>query len=103
MKKFQGSGSIGLISSKLTLEGPIIKDRTSFIISARRTYLDVIAQPLIREIGGGDEFTSQGYYFYDLNAKVNHIPVKSLLCAFFNVVALAIVSIVKKSVPSCAK
>nr|MDA3823475.1 TonB-dependent receptor [Bacteroidales bacterium] len=72
MKKFQGSGSIGLISSKLTLEGPIIKDKTSFILSARRTYLDVIAQPLLREIGDGDEFTTQGYYFYDLNAKINH-------------------------------
>lgn len=72
MKKFQGSGSIGLIASKLTLEGPIVKDKTSFIISARRTYVDVIAQPLIREIAGGDEFMTQGYYFYDLNAKINH-------------------------------
>jgi hypothetical protein len=72
MKKFQGSGSVGLIASKLTLEGPIIKDRASFIVSARRTYLDVIAQPLIREMAGGDEFTTQGYYFYDLNAKINY-------------------------------
>ena len=71
-KAFRGSGSIGLISSKLTLEGPIIKDRTSFIVSARRTYLDLIAQPLIRNIGGGDEYTTQGYFFYDLNAKINH-------------------------------
>ncbi|MCF8225022.1 MAG: TonB-dependent receptor [Bacteroidales bacterium] len=71
-KEFQGSGSIGLIASKLTLEGPIIKDRTSFIISARRTYIDIIAQPMIREIADGDEFSKQGYYFYDLNAKINH-------------------------------
>ncbi|MEA1878259.1 MAG: carboxypeptidase-like regulatory domain-containing protein, partial [Bacteroidota bacterium] len=70
-KKFQGTGSIGLISSKLTLEGPIIKDKTSFIVSARRTYLDFIVQPLIRAIEG-DELTSQGYFFYDLNAKINH-------------------------------
>lgn len=70
-KKFQGAGSIGLISSKLTLEGPIIKDKTSFIVSARRTYLDLIVQPLIRAIEG-DELTSQGYFFYDLNAKINH-------------------------------
>ncbi len=71
LKKFQGSGSIGLISSKLTLEGPIIKDKTSFIVSARRTYLDLVVQPLIRAIEG-DELTSQGYFFYDLNAKINH-------------------------------
>lgn len=71
-KEFKGSGSIGLISSKLTLEGPIIRDRTSFIISARRTYLDLIAQPLVRALGGGDEYTTQGYFFYDLNAKINH-------------------------------
>ncbi len=72
LKKFQGSGSIGLISSKLTLEGPIIKDRTSFIVSARRTYLDLMVQPLLRAIGGADEYTTQGYFFYDLNAKINH-------------------------------
>lgn len=71
LKKFQGSGSIGIISSKLTLEGPIIKDKTSFIVSARRTYLDLIVQPLIRAIEG-DELSSQGYFFYDLNAKINH-------------------------------
>lgn len=71
-KEFKGSGSVGLISSKLTLEGPIIKDRTSFIISARRTYLDLIGQPIIRAVEGGDEFTTQGYFFYDLNAKINH-------------------------------
>lgn len=70
-KTFQGSGSIGLISSKLTLEGPIIKDRTSFIVAARRTYLDLMLQPLIQAIEG-DEYVTQGYYFYDLNAKVNH-------------------------------
>ena len=69
MKKFHGEGSIGLISSKLTLEGPIIKDKTSFLISARRTYLDLLAQPIIRANSNGN---SGGYYFYDVNAKVNH-------------------------------
>ena len=71
MKKFHAEGSLGIIASKLTVEGPIIKDKTSFIISARRTYMDIIAQPMIRLING-DEYTTQGYYFYDLNAKVNH-------------------------------
>ncbi len=71
-KKWQGTGSIGLISSKFTLEGPIIKDKTSFIVSARRTYLDFLVQPLLRAMAGEDELTTQGYFFYDLNAKVNH-------------------------------
>ncbi len=81
MKKFHGQGSIGLISSKLSLEGPIIKDKTSFIVSARRTYLDVIARPFVRAYqrnqaakGNGNEGSSNngGYYFYDLNGKINH-------------------------------
>ncbi len=73
MKKFKGAGSIGLISSKLTLEGPIIKDKTSFIVSARRTYIDVLARPLIQSAfsqDGGEG--NAGYFFYDMNAKVNH-------------------------------
>jgi outer membrane receptor for ferrienterochelin and colicin len=72
-KKFTAEGSIGLISSKLTLEGPIIKDKTSFIVSGRRTYIDVLAQPLIRWQAGDsyDNFTA-GYFFYDFNAKLNH-------------------------------
>ena len=69
MKKFQGEGSIGLISSKLSLEGPILKDKTSFIVSARRTYIDILAQPFIKSSNDGNP---AGYYFYDLNAKLNH-------------------------------
>ncbi|MBN2682851.1 MAG: TonB-dependent receptor [Bacteroidales bacterium] len=71
LKEFKGEGSIGIIASKLTLEGPIIKDRTSFIVSGRRTYIDVLAQPLIRASSGGEKLTA-GYYFYDLNGKINH-------------------------------
>ena len=69
MKKIEGEGSIGLISSKLTLQGPIIKDKTSFIVSGRRTYIDILAQPFIRSANDGNP---AGYYFYDLNAKLNH-------------------------------
>ncbi len=72
-KKFTAEGSIGIISSKLTLEGPIVKDKTSFIVSGRRTYIDYIAQPLIRWQAGKDfENFRAGYYFYDFNAKINH-------------------------------
>ena len=69
-QEFHGEGSLGLVAGKLTLEGPIIKDKTSFIVSARRTWIDVLARPLIKSQSDGDE--TIGYYFYDLNAKVNH-------------------------------
>jgi len=71
-QEFRVNGSVGILASKLTVEGPIIKDRTSFLLSARRTYIDKLAQPLLRELVGGDEYTNVGYYFYDLNAKINH-------------------------------
>src|SRR5690606_29708248 len=71
MKEFHGEGSIGLISSKLTLEGPIVKDKTSFMLSGRRTYYDILAAPIIKSQSGGE--LKAGYYFYDVNAKVNHI------------------------------
>lgn len=73
LKKWQGSGSIGLVSSKLTIEGPIWKDKTSIIVSGRRTYIDLLARPIIRrqaQISGNN--ATAGYYFYDLNAKINH-------------------------------
>lgn len=73
MKEFKASGSVGLIASKLTVEGPIIKDKTSFIISGRRTYLDVLARPIIKAVNKANGIEGlSGYYFYDLNAKINH-------------------------------
>ena len=68
---FKGSASIGLISSKLTLEGPIKKsENTTYILSGRRTYIDILAQPFIKAQSNGEN--TGGYYFYDLNAKINH-------------------------------
>jgi hypothetical protein len=72
-KKLHGNFSIGLISSKFNLEGPLIDDKTTFNISARRTYFDVITQPIIKIASaesGAD--VSAGYYFYDMNAKISH-------------------------------
>lgn len=69
MKKLEGEGGIGLISSRISLQGPIIKDKSSFIVSARRTYVDVITKPLISK---SSNFYGSGYYFYDLNTKVNY-------------------------------
>lgn len=66
-KEFHGTGGIGIIASRLTLEGPLIKGKSSFMISGRRTYFDVISKPFYKNT----EFGGSGYYFYDLNAKVN--------------------------------
>ena len=69
MNKISGEGSLGLVASKLTLEGPIIKNKASFIVSGRRTYVDILARPIIKaQMQGG----SVGYYFYDLNMKLNY-------------------------------
>ncbi|MEO6686719.1 MAG: TonB-dependent receptor, partial [Dyadobacter sp.] len=68
-----GEGGIGVISSRLTLEGPISKGKSSFLISGRRTYIDFLAKPLIaRSQRGESEQVKPGYYFYDLNAKINY-------------------------------
>lgn len=74
MKEFHGEGSISAIASKLTLEGPIIKDKASFMISARRTYLDVLYAPFIAAANASDQDfdLSLQLYFYDLNGKVNY-------------------------------
>jgi hypothetical protein len=68
-KGFHGQGGIGLIASRLTLEGPIVKDRGAFIVSGRRTYIDVLTKPFVKP---GAAFSGTGYYFYDLNAKANY-------------------------------
>lgn len=67
-KKWAAQGGVGLISSRLTLEGPILKDKASFIVSGRRTYLLDLAQPFL----SGGNFEGTNYYFYDLNAKMNY-------------------------------
>lgn len=68
--KFGGEGGMGLIASRLTLQGPLDKKgNTSYMISGRRTYLDVLAQPIIRAQADGQG--TAGYFFYDLNGKIN--------------------------------
>ncbi|HAH23331.1 MAG TPA: TonB-dependent receptor [Prolixibacteraceae bacterium] len=69
-KELHGNFSIGLISSKFNLEGPLVKDKTTFNLSARRTYIDLLARPLITKNSNGQDVG--GYYFYDLNAKITH-------------------------------
>ena len=72
-KELKGDFTLGLVSSKFTIEAPLIKDKTSFIVSGRRTYIDLIAAPFINGFNNevGTE-TDLVLYFYDLNAKINH-------------------------------
>jgi hypothetical protein len=67
MKKFDGSGGIGLLDSRLMVEGPIVKDEGSFIISGRRTYAD-----LFFKLSSDTTVKKTSLYFYDLNAKANY-------------------------------
>lgn len=67
-KEWKTTGGLGLISSRLTVEGPVIKDTCSLILSGRRTYLDVLTRPFIK----GSAFDGTGYFFYDFNAKINY-------------------------------
>ena len=75
-KKYQADGGIGLLSSRLTLQGPIQKEKSSFILSGRRTYIDVLSQPFLNredpETGEPNAFAGSGYYFYDLTTKINY-------------------------------
>ncbi len=67
MKEDEASGGIGLIAARLTLQGPIVKDEGSFIVSARRTYADVFLK-----LSRDTTINRTSLYFYDLNAKANY-------------------------------
>jgi len=69
MKEFDIEGGIGTIASRLTVQGPIKKDTASFLISARRTYIDILVKPFIKKTS---PFRGSGYHFYDINAKFNY-------------------------------
>lgn len=67
-KNYEVDGGIGAIASRISIQGPIQKEKSSFMISARRTYVDMLAKPFIPK---SSDFYGSGYYFYDLNTKVN--------------------------------
>jgi hypothetical protein len=67
-EEWHGEGGIGLISSNLTIEGPLKKNKSSILLSGRRTYADLILRPILKIL---DE-ENTGYYFYDFNAKINY-------------------------------
>ncbi|MGQ0737948.1 MAG: TonB-dependent receptor [Bacteroidota bacterium] len=76
INKLQMEGGIGLVASRFSIQGPIKKNlpgrqagKASFIVSARRTYIDALVKPFIKK---SSSFYGSGYFFYDLNAKVNY-------------------------------
>lgn len=64
-EKVSGEAGIGLISSRFVLEGPIVKEKASFLVSGRRTYIDILTRPFMPGDGYG------GYFFYDFTTKAN--------------------------------
>lgn len=72
-KIYEINGGIGLISSRVTIDGPIVKEKGSFIISARRTYADLVLHSLVNaNIVKDTTLKDSRLYFYDLNAKANY-------------------------------
>lgn len=69
INKTEVDAGIGLIASRFSIQGPIAKNKASYIISARRTYVDLLVKPFIKK---NSSFYGSGYYFYDLNAKMNY-------------------------------
>lgn len=65
-RKFNVDGGVGFIFSRLAIEGPIIEDKLSFLVAARRSYIDVLAKPFL-----ADGLEDSQFYFYDLTAKAN--------------------------------
>lgn len=69
-KEYEVEGGIGFVASRLTIEGPIKKDTASFIVSARRTFVDLfLGEPFVNS---ESEIAGNNYYFYDLNTKINY-------------------------------
>jgi hypothetical protein len=66
-KKFQANGGVGTIFSRLTMEGPLAKNKASFIVAGRRSYIDALAKPFLKS-----NLTGSQFYFYDLTAKINY-------------------------------
>lgn len=73
-KEWHGGASVGAIAAKISVEGPIVKERTTLSLSLRRTYGDLLIQPIIMTVAASEGIrgAAAGYYFYDLNAKVTH-------------------------------
>ncbi len=69
MRRWEARGGLGLISSRLTVEGPLVKDKASVLVAGRRMYMDAVAAPFMK----GTPAEGNRYYFYDLNLKGNYL------------------------------
>ena len=69
-QSYHGEGGIGILAAHAMVEGPIVKNKSSFMISARRTYFDLLARPILAILEDGN--FQVGYFFFDLNAKLNY-------------------------------
>lgn len=67
-QKYEVNGGVGLIASRLSVEGPIKKGKSSFMVAGRRTYIDALVKPFLTT-----EQKANGYYFYDVNLKANFV------------------------------
>lgn len=68
-KTYEVNGGIGTIFSRLSVEAPIVKDKVSFIIAGRRSYIDILSKPVLKK--RQPELADAKFYFYDLTAKLN--------------------------------
>ena len=82
-KSIKGEASIGLISSKFTIEGPLINEKSTFIISGRRSYFDLYSG-ILKSLDILD-LNFPGYYFYDLNIRLSHTfsPKDKIFISFY--------------------
>ena len=72
-KEYHGNISVGLLAARANLEGPIIKDRSSFNVSVRRTWMELITWPVMTAVNKkADTEVKGGYHFYDMNAKIDY-------------------------------
>lgn len=72
VKEYHGTGGVGAIFSRFALEGPIVRNRGSFIVAGRRSYVDVLAKPFMRK-----ELKGSRFYYYDFTAKGNYFLNKN--------------------------
>ncbi len=83
MQEYHGSFSVGLLSSKFNIEGPIEKNRSSFNITARRTYIDLIGAPIYAAVSNtSDSKENVGYNFADINIKLTRVFSKQNTLSF---------------------
>ena len=68
MKRYEVDGGVGIVFARINVQGPIVKNKASFLVTARRTYIDALIQPFL---DSSNPMKGLKFYFYDLNGKVN--------------------------------